>query len=53
MKGYENIGDYFRPSLGDEDVAKFKAYAIYKLELNKISTQAGYPKTIDWPIAPV
>jgi len=38
--------------LSDADKAMFKAYAAYKLALNKIDKQTGYPATIDWPIAP-
>ncbi|MGF6405793.1 hypothetical protein QF020_003495 [Pseudomonas frederiksbergensis] len=34
------------------DKAMFKAYAAYKLALNKIDQQPGYPATVDWPIAP-
>jgi hypothetical protein len=33
-------------------VVTFKAYAEYKLDLNKIDKQSGYPATIEWPIAP-
>lgn len=35
--------------LGSDDTAKFRAYATYKLELNKIDTQPGFPADIDWP----
>jgi hypothetical protein len=38
--------------LSDADKVMFKAYAVYKLALNKIDQQPGYPTAIDWPIAP-
>ena len=38
--------------LNADDTATFKAYAAYKLALGKIDTQAGYPQTIKWPVAP-
>lgn len=38
--------------LSDADKAMFKAYAAYKLALNKIDKQPGYPTTIDWPTLP-
>lgn len=34
------------------DVAKFKAFAAYKLALNKIDKQPGYPGEIVWPDYP-
>lgn len=43
---------YLADLLGDADKAMFKAYAVYKLALNKIDKQLGYPTAIDWPIAP-
>lgn len=47
------MADAFIAGLLDEaDAAKFKAYAAYKLALNKIDTQAGYPITIKWPARP-
>lgn len=38
--------------LSDTDKIMFKTYAAYKLALNKIDRQPGYPTTIDWPVAP-
>jgi hypothetical protein len=38
--------------LSDADKAMFKTYAAYKLALNKIDKQAGYPTTIEWPTSP-
>lgn len=38
--------------LSDADKAMFKAYASYKLALNKIDRQPGFPATIDWPTSP-
>jgi len=38
--------------LSNDDKAMFKAYAAYKLALNKIEQQPGYPSAIIWPISP-
>jgi hypothetical protein len=38
--------------LSDADRVMFKAYAVYKLALNKIDQQPGYPTTVDWPTSP-
>jgi len=38
--------------LEDDDVARFKAFAAYKLALNKIDKQPRYPQEIFWPLAP-
>lgn len=38
--------------LSDADKAMFKAFAAYKLALNKIDKQPGYPATINWPTSP-
>lgn len=47
------MADAFIADLLDEaDVAKFKAFAKYKLALNKIDQQPGYPETITWPTLP-
>ncbi|MHC8334570.1 tail fiber assembly protein [Pseudomonas sp. LB3P25] len=47
------MGDAFLADLlSDADKAMFKAYAVYKLALNKIDKQPGYPTTIDWPTSP-
>ncbi len=39
--------------LDDDDMWRFKAYAGYKLALNKIDKQPGFPQSISWPAAPV
>lgn len=47
------MSDAFVAGLLDAvDTAKFKAYAAYKLALNKIDIQQGFPETIVWPITP-
>jgi len=38
--------------LSDAEKSMFKAYALYKLSLNKIDKQPGYPATIEWPTSP-
>jgi hypothetical protein len=43
---------YIAGLLDAADTATFKTYAAYKLALNKIEQQPGYPAAIDWPIAP-
>lgn len=43
---------YIAGLLEPSDVEKFKAYAAYKLALNKITIQPGYPAVINWPKAP-
>lgn len=43
---------YIAGLLDEVDIAIFRAYAAYKLALNKIDRQPGYPHTIDWPSAP-
>ena len=43
---------YIAGLLDEADTATFKAYATYKLALNKINTQPGYPATIKWPTFP-
>ncbi|MEB0223796.1 hypothetical protein [Pseudomonas sp. 10S4] len=39
-------------SLNEADTTTFKDYATYKLALNKIDTQPGPPKTIEWSSTP-
>lgn len=47
------MGDAFLADLlNDADKATFKTYAAYKLALNKIDKQPGYPQTIAWPTLP-
>lgn len=43
---------YIADLLDAADIAKFKAYAAYKLKLNKIDHQPGFPQTIEWPLLP-
>lgn len=43
---------YLTGLLEEEDVAMFKEFAGYKLALNKIDRQAGYPSSIEWPAYP-
>lgn len=47
------MADAFIAGLLDtDDTAKFKAFAAYKLALNKIDQQASYPVSITWPDYP-
>lgn len=47
------MADAFISGLLDADEeSMFKAYAAYKLALNRISKQPGYPGTVNWPVAP-
>lgn len=34
------------------DVAQLKAWKKYRVELNRIPEQAGYPRNVTWPVAP-
>lgn len=43
---------YIAGMLDEADTAVFRAYAAYKLKLNKIDKQPGYPSIIDWPSIP-
>lgn len=36
----------------DAEVALLKAWKKYRVALNRLPDQAGYPATIDWPVAP-
>lgn len=36
----------------DADIALLKAWKKYRVALNRVSEQAGYPLTIDWPAPP-
>lgn len=38
--------------LEEEDIKKFISFASYKLKLNKIDHQKGFPEKIDWPKLP-
>lgn len=47
------MADAFITGLLDEaDEAMYKVWAAYKLALNKIDKQGGYPETITWPAEP-
>jgi hypothetical protein len=56
------IADYETPPLQsavdldeatDEDIARLKAWKKYRVELNRLTDQVGYPIDINWPISPV
>lgn len=36
----------------DEDMANLKKWKQYRVALNRIDQQSGYPVTIDWPVEP-
>lgn len=36
----------------DEETALLTAWKKYRVALNRVPAQAGYPSTIDWPVAP-
>lgn len=36
----------------EEDTVQLKAWKKYRVALNRVPEQAGYPKTIDWPAVP-
>lgn len=36
----------------DEETALLTAWKKYRVLLNRVPAQAGYPATIDWPVAP-
>ncbi|MFJ4197532.1 tail fiber assembly protein [Pseudomonas sp. NPDC089534] len=43
---------YIAGLLDADDMQRFKAFAAYKLALNKIDRQPGYPQDIAWPERP-
>ncbi|MCI0994117.1 tail fiber assembly protein [Pseudomonas sp. ICMP22404] len=43
---------YIAGLLDMTDTVRFKAFATYKLALNKIDQQSGFPATISWPEPP-
>jgi hypothetical protein len=43
---------YIAGILNEADTARFKLYAAYKLSLNKITQQPGFPVSINWPEIP-
>ncbi|MFW9080376.1 phage tail assembly chaperone [Pseudomonas sp. P2757] len=43
---------YIAGLLETDDMRRFKAFATYKLALNKIDKQLGYPQSVDWPQLP-
>ncbi|VVP17308.1 hypothetical protein PS870_03627 [Pseudomonas fluorescens] len=36
----------------DGDVASLKLWKQYRVALNRIEQQTGFPVTVDWPVAP-
>jgi hypothetical protein len=36
----------------DSDVASLKLWKQYRVTLNRIERQTGFPATVDWPAAP-
>lgn len=36
----------------DAELALLKAWKKYRVALNRVPEQAGYPTTIEWPVAP-
>lgn len=36
----------------EEDAAQLKSWKKYRVALNRVPEQAGYPETIDWPAVP-
>ncbi len=36
----------------DDETALLTAWKKYRVLLNRVPAQAGYPTTIDWPVAP-
>ncbi|EZP27194.1 phage tail assembly chaperone [Pseudomonas sp. RIT288] len=43
---------YIAGLLDADDMQRFKAFATYKLALNKIDKQPGYPQNVVWPVLP-
>jgi|GEM_PF-1148647 len=43
---------YIAGLLSAEDTETFKSFAAYKLALNKVDQQPGYPADITWPESP-
>lgn len=43
---------YIADLLDEAEVTMFKAFAKYKLLLNKIDQQSGFPQSINWPTYP-
>lgn len=37
----------------DEEAARLQAWKLYRIELNRIDKQEGFPALINWPIAPI
>ncbi|NWB47116.1 MULTISPECIES: tail fiber assembly protein [Pseudomonas] len=35
-----------------DDTASLKLWKEYRVAVNRVSTEAGFPKTIEWPAAP-
>lgn len=39
-------------TITDDEAKQLKAWKTYRVALNRIQTQSGFPKTIKWPTAP-
>ncbi|MCU1780548.1 tail fiber assembly protein [Pseudomonas sp. 14P_5.3_Bac1] len=37
----------------DDEVARLQAWKLYRIELNRIDKQEGFPALINWPVAPI
>lgn len=37
----------------DDEAARLQAWKLYRIELNRIDKQEGFPASINWPIAPI
>lgn len=49
----EGMADaYTAGLLSKQDITRLKAWASYRVSLNGIFKQAGYPRDIDWPTPP-
>ena len=35
-----------------DEIASLTAWKTYRVAVNRVPTQAGYPSTIDWPVQP-
>lgn len=44
---------YIAGLLNEDETERFKFFAAYKLALNKIDQQPGFPSTVIWPELPV
>ncbi|UXZ25423.1 tail fiber assembly protein [Pseudomonas sp. YeP6b] len=37
----------------DDEVARLRAWKLYRIELNRVDKQSGFPASLDWPVAPI